>query len=183
MQKWMVDTLWMLRRENAHRAKAAFGDLGVEFLECPLLPEDLAGHRDLIARSGAPIALGEHFRTSLQVAEWFASPRALDVFQPDIGRTGITDGLKQIAMAERAGIATTPHMGNGISLFQAATLHFSAVCRPTHLQEWQAGFVEREEGALDSGWVVAEGTAKLPDRPGLGVEVDEDALQRFVVKR
>ena len=183
VERWMVDTLWTLSEENAPRAKAEFGELSVIFLECPLLPEDLEGPRRLWLRPGAPIALGEHFRTSYQVADWFASPPALDVFQPDIGRTGITGGLRQLDLAEEARIDTTPHMGNGISIFLAATFHFSAICRPTHLQELQAGFLEKGAGISDSGWHYADGALSVPDRPGLGVEINEDELQRYVVRR
>ena len=183
MEKWMVDVLWMLRGDNAAKAKADFGDLGVEFLECPLQPEDLAGHRELWKQPGAPIALGEHFRTSYQVAEWLARPQSMDVYQPDIGRTGISDGLRQLAMAEEAGIPVTIHMGSGSAIFQAATLHFSAICRPTHLQEYQAGLTARTADAMDSAWQYADGMIRLPDAPGLGVDISEDWLEPFIVRR
>ncbi|MCH7907749.1 MAG: hypothetical protein IIB26_10000 [Chloroflexi bacterium] len=134
------------------------------------------------AASHAALELqGEHFRTSRQLGEWL-SPPAFNVFQPDIGRTGITGGLKQMAMARAAGIPTTPHMGNGVAVFQAATLQFSAICEPTHLQELQAGHYEKTKALTDSAWVYKDGGFILPDRPGLGVEVDEDALQGFLVK-
>jgi D-galactarolactone cycloisomerase len=182
MDQWMVDTLWTLEGDDVARAKRDFGDLGVRFLECPINPEDLEGHRELVGMPGAPIAIGEHFRTSRQLDEWL-TPRSFDVFQPDIGRTGITDGLKQMAMARAAGIPTTPHMGNGVAVFQAATLQFSAICEPTHLQELQAGHYEKTKALTDSAWVYKDGGFALPDRPGLGVEVDEDALQGFLVKK
>jgi len=182
MYEWMVDTLWTLEGDDAVRGKRDFGEMGVRFLECPINPEDLEGHRELVGLPGTPIAIGEHFRTSRQLGEWL-SPRSFDVFQPDIGRTGITDGLTQMAMAREAGIPTTPHMGNGVAVFQAATLQFSAVCEPTHLQELQAGHYEKTQAITDSAWVYRDGSFTLPDRPGLGVEVDEDALQEFLVKR
>ena len=74
-----------------------------------------------------------------------------------------------------------PH-GNGVAVFQAATLQFSAICEPTHLQELQAGHYEKTKALTDSAWVYKDGGFILPDRPGLGVEVDEDALQGFIVK-
>lgn len=181
MEKWMVDTLWMLRGDNAARAKQAFGDLGATFLECPLQPEDLHGHRELWASPGAPIALGEHFRTSYQVQEWFGGPRALDVYQLDVGRTGISDGLRQLEMAERTGHAVTPHMGGGGPVFQAATFHFSALCEPTHLQEYQAGLAAETGATATSAWKYADGSVQLPQEPGLGVHVDEEALEEFIM--
>jgi galactonate dehydratase len=179
MKHWMVDFLWMLDGERAERAKSAFGARGVEFLECPMQPEDLAGHRWLVGKPGAPIALGEHFRTLYQASDWFGPPRALDVYQPDIGRTGISDGLRQMEAAYQAGLAVTPHMGNGMAVFQAATLHFSAVCKPSHLQEFQYGHYRLTSQIAESAWVYRNGAFDLPDRPGLGVTVNEAALSGF----
>ena len=181
IDKWMVDTLWMCRGDVAQRAKIGFGEMGARFLECPLQPEDLQGHRALCTEPGAPIALGEHFRTHYQTEAWFASPRSLDVYQPDIGRTGLSDGLRQIAQASAAGVASTPHMGSGLAVFQAATLHFAAVCGDEYLQEYQAGLAERAALVADTAWVYADGGFVLPDRPGLGVEVDEEAVARYSV--
>ena len=173
----------MLRGDNAAKAKADFGELGVEFLECPLQPEDLAGHRELWKQPGAPIAFGEHFRTSYQVAEWLSLPQSMDVYQPDIGRTGISDGLRQLAMAEKAGIPVTVHMGSGSAIFQAATFLFSAICKPTHLQEYQAGLTARTADAMGTAWQYVDGSVRVPDAPGLGVEVSEEQLAPWVVGR
>jgi galactonate dehydratase len=142
-------------------------------------PEDITGHRRLVNKAGAPIALGEHFRTLYQAGDWFGPPRALDVYQPDIGRTGISDGLRQLEAAYRAGLSVTPHMGNGMAVFQAATLHFSAVCKPSHLQEFQYGHYRVAKEIADSAWVYRSGAFDIPDRPGLGVRIDESALSRF----
>ena len=179
--QWMVDTLWMCRGDTAAKAKLGFGELGARFLECPLQPEDLQGHRELLSEPGAPIALGEHFRTHYQTEAWFAEPYALDIYQPDVGRTGLSDGLRQVAAARAADIPSTPHMGNGLAVFQAATLHFAAVCGAECLQEYQAGLAERAALVASTAWVYADGVFQLPDRPGLGVEVDEEAVARYAI--
>lgn len=183
VDQWMVDTLWMVPRERGPEARRRFGDLGCRWLECPLEPEDLAGHRELMQHPGAPIALGEHFRTHYQTADWFADPPALDVFQPDIGRTGFSDGLRQMQQARAAGVPTTPHMGNGLGPFQAATLHFATACGGEYLQEYQAGLAERATLVSTTAWEYADGAFVVPDAPGLGVDVDEEALARYVVRR
>ena len=181
INQWMVDTLWMCRGDTARRAKERFGALGARFLECPLQPEDLEGHRQLLNEPGAPIALGEHFRTHYQTQAWFDQPSALDVFQPDIGRTGLSDGLRQLAAAGTAGISSTPHMGNGLAVFQAATLHFAAACTDEYLQEYQAGLAERARLVADTDWTYADGGFRLSQRPGLGVKVNEEAVARYTV--
>jgi galactonate dehydratase len=179
----MVDVLWSFGElEQAAAAKRAYGELGAEWLECPLLPEDLAGHRALQARPGAPIALGESFHTRFEAAPWLEQ-RALDVFQPDVGRTGISELLRQRRLAEAHGIAVTPHMGGALDLFQAATLHVAAACGGALLCEYQAGLAGRLGSAIDSGWRYRDGAFRLPERPGLGVEVDLEALAPFVISR
>lgn len=177
VEQWMVDTLWMVPPARAAEARRRYGDLGCRWLECPLEPEDLAGHRELLRHPGAPIALGEHFRTHYQTQPWF-DPPALEVFQPDVGRTGLSDGLRQRDQAAAAGVPTTPHMGNGLGPFQAATLHFAAACTGACLQEYQAGLAERAALVGTTPWKYADGAIRLPDAPGLGVEMDEAALAR-----
>ena len=166
--------------EEAAAAKLAYGEHGAEWLECPLLPEDLAGHQALRVLPGARIALGESFHTRFESAPWLEG-RALDVFQPDVGRTGITETLRQMRVADAGGIAVTPHMGGALKLFQA-TLHVAAACGSELLCEYQAGLAGRLGAALDSGWRYEAGAFRLPDRPGLGVEVDLEALAPFVVR-
>ena len=145
-----------------------------------MLPEDLEGHVALAASAGAPIALGEHFRLHRQVAPWLASG-ALDVVQPDVGRTGFVEGMRILAAARAARLAMTPHMGSAFDVMQAATLHLAACC-DAHLPcEFQAGLAGRLGGAVRSDWSVSNGAFVVPDTPGLGVTVDETALQPYVV--
>ncbi len=183
LERWMVDTLWMCAFSDAARAKTEFAARGTVFFECPLQPEDMAGHRALAALPGAPIALGEHFRTHYQIGEWLAAPRALDVYQPDIGRTGISDYVRQLDAANAAGIPVTPHMGTGVSVFQAATLHCAGIASAAYLQEFQGGLSDKLGKASDSAWTYRDGAFVLPDRPGLGVELDEAGVERFAVRR
>ncbi|MDA0232018.1 MAG: mandelate racemase/muconate lactonizing enzyme family protein [Chloroflexi bacterium] len=183
LEQWMVDTLWMCDADGAAIAKERYGSRGVRFFECPLQPEDLAGHQRLAALPGAPIALGEHFRTRYQLEPWLAQPQPLDIYQPDIGRTGISDFIKQRDMAGKAGIPTTPHMGTGVSIFQAATLQCAAVSSPEFLQEFQGGLSEKLGDASDTAWRYSGGAFRLPDRPGIGADIDEDGIEPFIVRR
>ena len=182
LEQWMVDTLWMCSHESAVLGKLEYGRRGVRFFECPLQPEDLAGHQELVAKPGAPIALGEHFRSRYQMEAWVQQPRALDVYQPDVGRTGFTGYMLQKEIAAGAGIPVTPHMGSGVSVFQAATLQCAAVASPDYLQEFQGGLSDRLREASDTAWQYRDGGFTLPDRPGIGVEINEAMLEPFIVK-
>ena len=183
LEQWMVDTLWMCSPESAELGKSEYGRRNVRFFECPLQPEDLNGHQILVKKPGAPIALGEHFRSRYQMESWVQEPRALDVYQPDIGRTGFSDYMVQMKIASQYGIPTTPHMGSGVSVFQAATLQCAAVASADYLQEFQGGLSDRLDKASDTGWKYADGGFVLPDRPGIGVEINESLLEPFIVRK
>jgi len=183
LEQWMVDTLWMCSPESAELGKSEYGRRNVRFFECPLQPEDLNGHQILVKKPGAPIALGEHFRSRYQMESWVQEPRALDVYQPDIGRTGFSDYMVQMKIASQCGVPTTPHMGSGVSVFQAATLQCAAVASADYLQEFQGGLSDRLDKASDTGWKYADGGFVLPDRPGIGVEINESLLEPFIVRK
>jgi len=181
LEQWMVDTLWMCSPGSAELGKSEYGRRNVRFFECTLQPEDLNGHQILVKKPGAPIALGEHFRSRYQMESWVQEPRALDVYQPDIGRTGFSDYMVQMKIASQCGVPTTPHMGSGVSVFQAATLQCAALASPDYLQEFQGGLSDRLDKASDTGWKYADGGFVLPDRPGIGVEINESLLEPFIV--
>ena len=179
VEQWMVDALWMCDFDSAVELKQQLGDRNARFLECPLQPELTAQHRQLVPMPGAPIATGEHFRTSYQIADWLTDPPAMDVYQPDIGRTGISDFIRQRDLATRAGVPTTPHMGNGVSIFQAATLQCAAVSSPGLLQEFQSGLSNLLKDATETAWAMQDGAFSLPTEPGIGVTVDESKLAEY----
>ena len=116
--------------------------------------------------------MGEHFRTHYQVSSWFKK-NALNIFQPDIGRTGFSNAFKQLKMANESKIQVTPHMGMGSPVFQGATLHFSSICENDYLQEYQAGLAKNLNELVKTFWEYDKGYIKMPQKPGLGVEIDE----------
>ena len=183
VDQWMVDTLWMCGLEESILAKRELGNRNLRFFECPLQPEDLVGHRALHQAEGSPIALGEHIRTTYQIVDWLKPLPVFDIYQPDIGRTSISDFLRQRDLALSVGIPVTPHMGNGVSVFQAATLQCAAVSSSELLQEFQGGLSNLLQDASDTGWRLDDGAFKLPDRSGIGVMIDERGIERYIVNR
>lgn len=178
---WAADALWTFGEPAvAARARQAFGKLSAQWLECPMLPEDLRGHVELRDAPGAAIALGEHFRTALQVEPWLDAG-VVQVLQPDIGRTGFVMGRRMLEAARGRGVAVTPHMGGALDVMQAATLQFAAAAGFDLPCEYQAGLAQRIPTALRSDWKLGHGGFQAPGTPGLGVEVHEAALQEFVV--
>ncbi len=175
INNWMVDLLWMSDLKSTIELKNSLENFKVKFLECPLQPENIEDHKMLVSKPGVPIALGEHFRTHYQISPWLKK-QALNVLQPDIGRTGISNALIQLKLCKKYNVQVTPHMGMGSPIFQAATLHFSSICENNYLQEYQAGLANNLHELVKTSWSYKKGYIHMPKKFGLGVEVDEQKI-------
>ncbi len=158
----------------------------VYWMEEPLHRGDYAGMVELHRRvPGLRIAGGELTREPYEFRE-LLSRGCLDVFQPDCVCTGGITGLAALAAeVVAAGKVFTPHTwGNGIGV--TANLHLAAgtvghagssfVEFPFDPPEWTAG--RRDYMLADTIKVDGGGWITLPDRPGLGIELDEAVLTR-----
>ena len=178
----MVDALWSYNDpEKAAAFSARLADFEALWFECPLVPEALADHRRLRRAGGTPIAIGETFFTAWQLRDWLEA-EAFDIYQPDIGRTGFAGGVHQAKMARQAGVRLTPHMGTGSPIVQSAALHYHAAECGELPCEFQIDLASFLPDVFASGWRMAEGKATIPDAPGLGVAIDEEALRRHLLK-
>ncbi len=182
INNWMIDLLWMSELKSTIKLKKNLEKFNINFLECPLQPENIEEHKTLVSKPGVPIALGEHFRTHYQILPWLKE-QALDVLQPDIGRTGISNALTQLKICKKYNIPVTPHMGMGSPIFQAATLHFSSICESNYLQEFQAGLANNLHELVKTFWSYKEGYIYMPKKFGLGVEVDEQKILEYSVNK
>src|SRR5690606_9233159 len=86
-----VDVHWVHDLAGARPLGRSFDDRGLWFFEAPLPPEDIEGHRALAAGMATPVAVGEAMRHRFEFAHW-AARQAMQIAQPDIGRTGISEG-------------------------------------------------------------------------------------------
>lgn len=175
-----VDALWRFDSASAVRFGKQLDLCGVGWFEAPLKPEDVAGHARLAASIETPVAIGESYRTRWEMQPFFDAG-AVEVFQPDIGRTGITEGMKLAALAELHNVPIAFHVSIGLGVQIAAALHVAASipnlmfveCNP---QVWQVA-----ETLLKAGLPIGDGWLGIPQGPGLGIEIDEEKLQPFVV--
>jgi L-alanine-DL-glutamate epimerase-like enolase superfamily enzyme len=167
--------------ERALAVAEALADEDVFFLETPLWVDDLAGYAELRRRSPVPIAQGEWLSTRFEF-ESLVRGGCVDVVQPDIGRVGgFTEALRVCELARSAGLVVVPHAWKtGLSVAAAAQLAMVTPempffeCLPAELCESSL----RKE-LVDDGLTFADGKVLPPERPGLGVELDRDALARF----
>jgi D-galactarolactone cycloisomerase len=160
-------------------------DIG--WFEEPVPPEDLAGYRAVKAALSIPIAGGECEFTRFGFRDLLVS-RAVDIVQPDTCAAGGLSECKKIAdMSEAFGVRYNPHVwGTGIAI--AASLQLLAVL-PSHtpaslaplepLLEFDRTEHPIRQAILTQPIEHAGGTVRVPDGPGLGIEIDRAALERF----
>ena len=163
-------------------------DIG--WFEEPVPPEDLAGYRAVKAALSIPVAGGECEFTRFGFRDVLTS-QAIDIIQPDTCAAGGLSECKKIAdMAEAFGVRYNPHVwGTGIAI--AASLQLLAVL-PAHTPVSLAPLqplleFDRTEHPIRQSLLVQPiehtgGIVRVPDGPGLGIEVDRDALARFTAR-
>jgi mannonate dehydratase len=149
------------------------------FLEDAVAIEQLGWLRQLRAHSATPLAIGELFTS---IDQWLPlmQDRLIDfirVHLSDVG--GITPALRLSRVAEAYGVRTAFHGPGDLSPFgHAANVHLDFALPNFGIQEMYEPSTRMAElfpGMLE----VREGAVDLPTRPGLGVDVDEEALAAF----
>ena len=168
------DLVWGYDRALATCRELA--PLGVVWLEEPLGRFEFDNLRRLAAASDIPIAGGEN-NVGLHEFRWLIDQECYDVVQPDAAVSAGLGGLRKIASyAELHHKQFVPHHG-GSGLGVAAHLHLSASCPNSPyvelLQEPPALPVETFQGLITEPLVPdVDGNVRLPDKPGLGVELN-----------
>ena len=159
-------------------AAGAFADCGVFWLEEPLFVEDIAGHAELRERGKVPIAVGENLNMCYAF-ENFMVRGAVDSLQPDVARAGgITEIKKIAATAAEHGVPISFHTwGDGVAL--AASGHLSAALKTSIVMELDYTYNPLREELLREPFRLVNGCLIPPEKPGLGVELKPEALQRF----
>ena len=155
-------------------------DLGIEWFEEPVLQESPPAMDAVAAGSPVPIACGEHMFGLADFKEAIGRNWAA-VLQPDASTCGgLGEGMRIAAAAERAGVRVVPHTASG-PIALAANLHLAAASPSINLLEYPYPLAEC--------WAtIAPGCPLLPDRvvdgalappegPGLGVEIDFEAVK------
>jgi len=174
----MVDLHTEFDVAEAIRLGHALEDLDVYWLEAPTVPNDLQGHAAVTKALNLHVANGEWYRTRYEMKEAF-DRRTCDVVMPDIGRTGLTEGKRIAVFADTYNIPVSPHVGGGGLLSIAATIQLSAAI-PNFLvmEHGHESYSTRCGIALNAPKPI-DGNFLVTDQPGLGVQIDDAALERF----
>jgi L-alanine-DL-glutamate epimerase-like enolase superfamily enzyme len=153
----------------------------VFFVETPLWADDLDGYAELSRRSPTPIAAGEWLSTRFEFLD-LMDRGGVQVVQPDVGRVGgLTEARRVCELAAARGRLVVPH-GWKTGITVAATAHLAAVTGNMPFFEFVpqqvAESVLRRELVADELELV-DGALALPQRDGLGIELNREALERF----
>ncbi len=150
------------------------------WLEEPLPPYDTAQYRRLTSAVETRIAAGELAASRAELTRLIAES-GIGVVQVDVSRVGLTEAMRVAAVAREHGVVCVNHT-YGYDLNLAASLHFVAALPETSLFEYQATPNEIRDSLVRDRPRPVDGLLAVPQAPGLGVEIDEAALARFVVR-
>lgn len=151
------------------------------FVETPLRMDDLEGHARLAEAVITRIAGAELLATRFEAIDLMDRGR-VDVIQPDIGRAGgLTESLRIARLAEHRGLLCTPH-GWKSGLTVAAEIHFSAAASNVPFIEFMVpelwpSVIRRE--LITPEFAPKDGFIELPTTPGLGVQLNEEAVNHL----
>jgi len=161
----MVDANQQWDRPAAMRAGRALEEFGLIWIEEPLDAYDVEGHAQVSAALDTAVASGEMLTSVAELAE-FVRLGAVDVLQPDAPRVGgITPYLKLAGLAEHRNLQVAPHFVMEIHV------HLAAAC--PH-ESWVEHF-DWLHPVFDERLEISGGRMHVPDRPGLGFTVSEQA--------
>jgi len=167
--KLMVDFNQGLSLGDALRRCHALDNQGLYWFEEPIAYNNLAGYAQLARDLKTPVQLGENFY----------GPRALyqalalgcgDYVMPDLMRIGgVTGWLRSAAIAGAAGIEMSTH------LYPEFSAHLMRATETAHWLEWQ----DWGDPILGEPFGISDSCLAIPNRPGAGVDWDEDAVRRY----
>jgi D-galactarolactone cycloisomerase len=172
------DAFWPHGYKWALRTATMLDRYGVEWFEEPLPPDSLEDYAEL--RRGAPVRIagGEVLTRRQSFLPWLRA-RALDVVQPDVTKVGGLSEQRRIAHAAHDhGIAFVGH-GWNTAVGLAADLQLAAALPTAELVEYKTGSPYIDGLTVEGFELDADGMLPIPDRAGLGITLDADAVALY----
>jgi L-alanine-DL-glutamate epimerase-like enolase superfamily enzyme len=175
----LIDAGLVWDSKTALQRARAFSEYDIYWLEEPLRPDDYDGYRKLAEATDVRIAAGEEESGRQSFIELMDRGR-IDVVQVDLTRCGgFTEAMKIAALAWDRGLPVANH-GFTTYVNVTAALHWlnsipnALICEfvaeeETNLRE----YVTKQKLRAEDGYL------KIPDAPGLGIELDDEAIGRF----
>jgi L-alanine-DL-glutamate epimerase-like enolase superfamily enzyme len=165
---------------SAIKLGRALEKLDFTWLESPLVPDDIPGAVALSEALDMAVAIGEWSRTRYEMREAFER-RAYDIVMHDIARTGITEGHRIGTIADTYNIPVAPHVGGGGILSVAATVEYSASCSNFMIMEHGHHANSYKNAITSEEYGPSNGYFEVSDKPGLGIEIDQSLVEKYLV--
>src|SRR6266566_1033238 len=177
----MCDAHGTLSVAEAKRFCRLVEDCNLAWFEEPVTTDDKAGCAQVRAVTDIPIAAGESEFTRHDFRD-LAILGAVDIMQPDLAICGgITEAMRISALASAHNLKLAPHLWAGAPAF-AAGLQVAAASPAGFIVEYSLGANPLLHDLVEEDFLVNDGMIEVPDRPGLGITVREDFLQKHTVK-
>lgn len=155
----------------------AAGDLGLWWIEEPLSPDDIEGHSQIARMVETPIATGELLQTRWEFRQLIES-RAADIIQPDAGVLGgISEWMRVVRFAETFAVPIAPHWHANLHAHLAAA---SQNCLAVEYFPLEKDIYNFERLVTPSSRLkYKDGLVEVPNRPGIGIELDQERLKEY----
>ncbi|ARM75443.1 galactonate dehydratase [Acidianus manzaensis] len=152
------------------------------WVEEPVPEEDIEALKNVKDKSPITIASGERIVNKYRYRE-FLEKRAVDIIQPDVCHVGGIEALKEVGnMAETYYISVAPHNPNG-PIATAATLNLMLILNNSLIMEYWIDAETVRRSLIKEYFNVKNSYIHPSDKPGLGIEVNEEALSRYPYKK
>ena len=162
---------------------------GIDWFEEPVLPEQISTYEAVRAGQPIPVASGENWHGRYAMQEPLAR-RAVDIVQPDICGVGGFSEMRRVAdMAAIHGVRLVPHVW-GTAVCLAASLQFMAALPPNPprrkpiepIMEFDRTENPFRQAVVQTPLEHNQGVMTIPDGPGLGIEINRDALSTYALR-
>jgi len=177
----MVDAHGTFSVREAQRFARKVEACDLAWFEEPVNADDKGGLAQVRASTDIPIASGESESTRFDFRD-LMTLGAVDIVQPDLAiMGGITEGVRVAAMASAFQITVAPHLWGSALLF-ASGLQLAAATPNCTILEYSLGFNPMLHELAADPPVVRDGYIYIPDRPGLGVTLNPEFVERYQVR-
>lgn len=182
--KIMADANWIFDVDDAIQVAKGLLELDYFWFEEPIVPEDIVGYRLINRAVPIRLAAGESEFTAQGARELLAD-RSVGVMMPDCARSGGISETRKIALLAHAfHVSYATHVGGSGMLCQAASLHLAAAM-PNFLIHECVAFpnplrLDLTVENVGEGSMLVNGKLPVPQGPGLGVEINSEALEHYL---
>lgn len=180
----MADFNHGLSVDQAIEIGPSLKELGLLFVEEPLVPDDLEGYSKLAGRSPLTVAAGESWAGLSKFKDFIAA--GVTVLQPDAALCGgVTEYVRIAALAQAHSLPVIPHVWS-TAVLHCASLQLASLAPPIRAYgpAYPVFEVDPTPNALmeigEVPKINADGTISVPDLPGIGLDLDEKILAPFI---